>query len=59
MSESLMLEMSKEYILLINFHDFELYESTSSCLAFFFESCFPSVCKQVITEARTLYFERH
>lgn len=36
MSESLMLEMSKEYILFMNFRDFELYESVSSFLAFFF-----------------------
>lgn len=59
MSESLMLEMSKEYILFMNFRDFELYESVSSFLAFFFLSYFPSVCKQVITEACTMYFERH
>lgn len=59
MSESLMLEMSKEYILFMNFRDFELYESVSSFLAFFFLSYFPSVCKQVITETCTMYFERH
>lgn len=58
MSESLMLETSKEYILFINFRDFELYKNVSSFLAFF-QICFPSVCKQVITEACTLYSERH
>lgn len=41
MSESLMLEMSKEYILFMNFRDFELYESVSSFLAFFFFDLFP------------------
>lgn len=53
MSESLMLEMSKEYILLINFHDFELYESTSSCLAFFFWKLFPK-CLQA-GDHRSMY----
>lgn len=40
MSESLMLETSKEYILFINFRDFELYESVSSFLVFF-QKLFP------------------
>lgn len=35
MSESLMLEMSKEYIVFIIFCDLELYESVSSFLDFF------------------------
>lgn len=58
MSESLMLETSKEYILFINFRDFQSYKSVPSFLGFF-QICFPSVCKQVITEACTLYFEKH
>lgn len=58
MSESLMLQTSKEYILFINFCDFELYKIVSSFLDFF-QICFPSVCKQVITEVCTVYFERH
>lgn len=37
MSESLMPETSKEYILFINFSDFELYETVPSFLGFFQE----------------------
>lgn len=52
MSESLMPETSKEYILFINFCDFELYEIVSSFLAFF-QKFFPK-CLQT-GDHRSIY----